>query len=101
MLSRSSSPLRYALCASVVVALAACASGPRGFGSDAAADAQLERHVKRGYAADHAYATTTASDTWTVDGETVAVSLIVPQGGDRHPLVVYLPGLGETVDAGL
>jgi len=90
------------LCAFVVVALAGCAgSGLRGFGRDAAGDAQVERHVKRGYAPDHAYATTATRETWTVDGEPIDVSLLAPSGDARHPLVVFLPGLGDAAESSL
>jgi len=91
-----------ALCALVVVALAACAgSGPHAFGGDAASDAVVERHVKRGYAPDRADATTAARETWTVDGEPIEVSLLAPSGDGRYPLVVFLPGLGDTAESAL
>ena len=96
--------MAHLLCTIVVaVLLTGCAStGTRGFArSGASADAEVERHVKRGYAADHTYATVAANDTWTIDGEPVAVSLLLPAGNDRFPLVVYLPGLGETAESGL
>ena len=91
-----------ALCAFVVVALAGCAgSGVRGFGRDTAGEAEVERHVKRGYAPDDAYATTATRETWTVDGEPIEVSLLGPVGDARHPLVVFLPGLGDTAESSL
>jgi len=64
-------------------------------------DAQVERHVKRGYAPDHAYATTATRETWTVDGEPIDVSLLAPSGDARHPLVVFLPGLGDAAESSL
>jgi len=93
---------RTALLCAIVVALAACAgAGPRGFGGNAAGDAEVERHVKRGYVPDRSYATTTAHDVWTVDGEPIEVSLLAPSGDSRYPLVVFLPGLGETAESAL
>ena len=96
--------LRQALCAVVVaVVLTGCAStGTRGFARNGASnDSEVERHVKRGYVSDHTYAMVVARDTWTIDGEPVAVLLMLPATNDRFPLVVYLPGLGETAESGL
>lgn len=82
--------------------LAGCAStGMRGFArNDTSSNAEVERHVKRGYVPDHAYATRASNETWTIDGEPVAVSLLLPATNDRFPLVVYLPG-ARIVQAGL
>ena len=97
------SPPAAALCALVVaVTLGGCAApGMHGFAGAASGDAEVERHVERGYAPDRAYSTAATHESWTIDGETVDVSLLLPTGNDRHPLVVFLPGLGETSDAGL
>ena len=40
-------------------------------------------------------------DTWTIDSEPVDVRLMVPAQGGSYPLVIYMPGLGESADAGL
>jgi len=104
---RSYSPislLRHALCAiAAAVVLVGCSSPvTRGFARDGgSSDAEVERHVKRGYVSDHAYATDTVDAAWTIDGEPIAVSLMLPAGNDRFPLVVYLPGLGENAQSGL
>jgi len=65
-----------------------------------AAEAAVERHVERGYLADRKYATVSTRDSWTIDGDTVDVSLIAPGGTQSLPLVVYLPGLGESSESG-
>lgn len=95
--------LRHALSAIIAaVVLVGCASGTGGLArNNASTDAEVARHVERGYVSDHAYATVTVNDTWTIDGEPVAVSLMLPAGNDRFPLVVYLPGLGETAESGM
>lgn len=92
-----------ALCALVVaVTLCGCAgSGVRGFAGATSNDAEVERHLKRGYVPDHAYSTAATRESWTIDGEPVDVSLLLPAGNDRYPLVVFLPGLGETSESGL
>jgi dienelactone hydrolase len=64
------------------------------------AEAALDRHVERGYHADRRYATVSARDTWKLGADVVDVTVIMPAGTDRFPLIVYLPGLGESSDAG-
>ncbi|MCV2360102.1 hypothetical protein LNV08_14075 [Paucibacter sp. TC2R-5] len=42
-----------------------------------------------------------ASQQWVVHGEPLSVTLAAPQGGSQSlPLLVYLPGLGESANAG-
>ena len=53
-----------------------------------------------GYVAEQRYATTTTRDSWTLGGEPVEVTLLRPPGSGPYPLVIYLPGLGESPNAG-
>ena len=102
--SSSTASLRHAWCAvAAVVVLVGCSTpGTRGFARDGgSSDAEVERHVKRGYVSDRVYATETVDGAWTIDGEPIALSLVLPAGNDRFPLVVYLPGLGENAQSGL
>ncbi|MGE5668910.1 MAG: alpha/beta hydrolase family protein [Betaproteobacteria bacterium] len=64
------------------------------------AEAAVERHQARGYLADRQHATVSARDTWKIGGDAVDVSLIAPAGTQTLPLVVYLPGLGESPESG-
>ena len=101
---RTISLRRVSFAVVAAVALVGCSStGTRGFARKnvAANDAAVERHVKRGYVSDRAYATVTVDETWTINGDPVGVSLMLPVGNDRFPLVVYLPGLGENAGSGL
>ena len=81
----------------VATALASCAL------PDArikAAEAAAARHVERGYRVDRRYATVSAHETWTMGADIVDVSVVMPAGTASFPLVVYLPGLGESSASG-
>jgi dienelactone hydrolase len=39
-------------------------------------------------------------ETWLRGDDEVTVSLLVPRGGPPSPLILYLPGLGESAEAG-
>jgi dienelactone hydrolase len=54
-----------------------------------------------GYAPDRHYQTISSRDLWTVAGDSVDVNLLVPAPPGVYPLVLYLPGLGQSPDAGL
>ena len=86
-------------------ALLGCAdSGPgrRGADRDKAATERAERLSASAYQPAEEFSLTLALQTWTVQGETLPVSLAFPGGSARGlPLVVYLPGLGESAQAGL
>jgi dienelactone hydrolase len=53
-----------------------------------------------GYKSEQRYATTSILEAWTLAGEPVEMTLVRPTGSDVFPLVIYLPGLGETSSAG-
>lgn len=75
--------------------LAGCAPAPPK--PDAARVSQFSGH---GYASDERYGVSTTLATWTIGAEGYDVALTVPEKAGRFPLVIYLPGLGETRDAG-
>ena len=79
----------------VSLALSGCASGP----STGAADAAAKRYAERGYIVEKRFATQLTHQTWTVGEQPFAVTLLIPEGASRFPLVLYLPGLGESADA--
>jgi hypothetical protein len=45
--------------------------------------------------------TVSSRETWKVGGEDLDVTLLVPTARGAYPLVIYLPGLGESSAAGL
>jgi hypothetical protein len=55
--------------------------------------------LDRGYVSKRHFATDASQDTWSFKDTTVNVSFIAPTASGAFPLVVYLPGLGESADA--
>lgn len=64
-------------------------------------DDDLPRFVRRGYNAGELAATDAFRETWPCGNDEVVLDFLLPQGGTPCPLVIYLPGLGEPVEAGL
>ena len=58
------------------------------------------RFTERGYTAATAATAEPHRDMWLRGDEEIVIELLVPQSANRSPLVVYLPGLGEPVEAG-
>jgi dienelactone hydrolase len=54
----------------------------------------------RGYQSDNRYTTTTAASRWNVGEYSFDIAWNLPATGSGLPLVVYLPGLGESRGAG-
>jgi pimeloyl-ACP methyl ester carboxylesterase len=89
--------LRVALCA-FALALPGCKSTPA---PPADPEATLQAAAEGGYAVHRRYDTATVHDTW-LDGETpLDVSFIGPTARGAFPLIIYMPGLGETASAGV
>ena len=79
------------------VALAGCRSAAP---APPKPELELQKLADRGYLGGRHYQTTALRETW-VDGEApLDVSLILPVGDGPFPLVIYLPGLGESAAAG-
>ncbi|MBI3148413.1 MAG: alpha/beta hydrolase [Betaproteobacteria bacterium] len=84
-------------------ALAGC-GGPRRWGGEEPgaerADAELRQFAARGYDS----AATSIAETWRerllFRDDEIAVELLAPRQGPPVPLVLYLPGMGETAAAG-
>lgn len=53
-----------------------------------------------GYSPAHAYQIESFSDNWLHDGQTLQVSLTAPTEPSIYPVIFYLPGLGESANAG-
>jgi dienelactone hydrolase len=84
--------------ASLVCSMTLGCASKSGGSLDAAA---VKPSADGGYVVNRRYETMSTRDTWTVDGDAVDVSLLVPAPSGAYPLVLYLPGLGELSDAGL
>lgn len=80
--------------------LVAMAAGCASDRSKAEAAATARRHHDSGYLAEHRFAFVQTLDTWALPSGPVDVAVLSPAGTGRHPLVVYMPGLGEPADAG-
>jgi dienelactone hydrolase len=86
----------------LLLLLSACASDSnRRPEPSAAAKAQAQQLAANGYQAAEQGSMSVAMQDWIVEGERLPVSLAWPGGGQALPLVVYLPGLGESAQAGL
>ena len=100
---RKRSTFLRAFCAAVtVLAVASCASSRmRDPARDRSSDAEIQRHVRNGYIVESRHTTASARDSWVIGGESVGVPLMLPSGTESYPLVVYLPGLGESTESGV
>jgi hypothetical protein len=57
------------------------------------------QHLSPGYLAEHHYAVALTRESWMLSGDTVDVTLMMPSGDGNFPLIVYLPGLGESAES--
>ncbi|KAB2923509.1 MAG: alpha/beta hydrolase [Dechloromonas sp.] len=85
----------------LMILLSSCSSLRR---SPSADDPFLRRYAERAYQPELRHAAEMVHENW-VSGDPAApgdipVRLAVPRTAGRHPLVVYLPGLGEPAEAG-
>jgi dienelactone hydrolase len=81
------------------VALLAACGGPRPAQREEI-DSELSRFVSRGYDPAVTVATYPFRATWQQGDEKIILDLLLPRGTVAAPLVIYLPGLGEPVQAG-
>jgi pimeloyl-ACP methyl ester carboxylesterase len=63
-------------------------------------DVRVKQFSGRGYLTDDRYSIATTFANWTVGEHSFDVAWTVPVSGDSLPVVVYLPGLGESRTAG-
>lgn len=63
-------------------------------------DAELARFASRGYESAAPTTSVTKQDVWKHGNEEIMIELLLPSNVAQAPLVIYLPGLGEPVDAG-
>ncbi len=57
-------------------------------------------HLAPGYMAEQRHAISTTRESWMLGNDTADVTLTMPSGEGSFPLVVYLPGMGESAEAG-
>jgi dienelactone hydrolase len=81
---------------SALLAVAGCTSRPPGGDEDAG----FKQFSRRGYEASVSSIAEPYRDIWLRGEDEIAVSLLVPRSSAPSPLVVYLPGMGESVEAG-
>lgn len=62
---------------------------------------QEQEAVSPGYRPDRKYATTTLRENWQDGDTTLDVALVAPSEPGVFPLVIYLPGLGESANGGV
>lgn len=83
--------------------LCGCGSAPPGGvrpaqrGED---DYEFSRFSRRGYEAAAAASAYPYRETWVYGDDEIQLNCLVPRGAEPSPLVVYLPGLGESAEAG-
>lgn len=93
-------PLWFAVFA-LALLVSGCTSQRRPATAD---DPEMRRYAERAYQPERRYVAETFSEGWlssdpAAPGE-IPVTLTLPREAGRYPLIVYLPGLGESVEAG-
>ena len=79
---------------------AACSSNPPVLTPEQRS-AKIEQQITEGgYAASRGYQIDTLEETWRHDGQSIGISLLTPKIPGVYPLIIYLPGLGESADGG-
>ena len=79
------------------VLLAGCSTQP----SSQPDEALVREFEAKGYAAIERDAVTSTTATWLVSGQAIRIVLAQPARAHSTPVVIYLPGLGESSEAGV
>lgn len=77
--------------------MAGCSSAPERQKVD---QAKVQQFATRGYDAGIDYATSTSKLSPTIGNDCCQIDLVQPNREGKYPLVIYLPGLGESSEAG-
>jgi hypothetical protein len=92
--------LAVAVVSTVLAIAAGCGSAPPAQERRAELD-QASRQVRqRGYLPERRYAVAEGRESWRIGDAVLDVAISVPADTGSYPLVVYLPGLGESADGG-
>ena len=89
----------------LIAAVLACACAGSLLGCHSAATARPsitapQQRSGSGYPVTRHEATASARDSWRVDHQPVDILLLAPAQAGHRPLIIYLPGLGESCTAG-
>jgi dienelactone hydrolase len=63
-------------------------------------DAEMKRFSEQGYSSASALTPEPHHEVWRRGDEVLDVNFLLPKSPDSLPLIIYLPGLGETAEAG-
>ncbi|HUJ88095.1 MAG TPA: hypothetical protein VLX30_14700 [Burkholderiales bacterium] len=90
---------RLALATAVALGVSACQSGPP---APPDPEPALQALAQSGYVSEPRYGTQALQETWDDGEQQLEVSFIAPAapGAAEVPLIVYLPGLGESTGSG-
>lgn len=91
--ARSALPLLLGL----TLALGGCSSSPD---KDAPPFISTQTYLKSAYSAQAHFKFASFDTRWAWDKHEVDVALLVPEGGQNLPVIIYLPGLGEGANGG-
>lgn len=94
------SPRKFSWLALLISALLLSSCAEHGQAARQAAADQSAALAASGYQAAESASLTLALQQWLVLGSQIQVNLAFPGSGQKLPLVVYLPGLGETAQGG-
>ena len=84
----------------VLVSLGLLVSACAGQGGPHGSDPSLHAPTGASYVSTEHTAVATSVDAWPIAGASVKVSLSTPRRAGAAPLIVYVPGLGESSEAG-
>ncbi len=89
--------IQGALATGCTALLMACSSSPEApeQGQD-----KLREYLNSAYQPAQRYLVQAGKANWTLGGDQVEVAWLVPKGKAQAPLIVYLPGLGESAEGG-
>ncbi len=87
--------------AAIALLLTGCAAAPKPVPQNP--QLELEKISSGGYVSKHRYKITTTQEVWQFDHTPLDISLTTPisSSNETFPLIVYLPGLGESVADGI
>ena len=83
--------------AAFIALLAGCSSSQKAIKVD---EARVKEFVQHGYDSGIDYEATTSKFLLKVDNEFNQVTVVQPIRNGKYPLIIYLPGLGESSEAG-
>jgi len=86
---------QYSLLALALLAGCASPSGP-----PRQQEAQVQQFAGKGYLSEEQFSLSTTSHQWTAAGHDLNFIASVPVRPGKYPLIIYLPGLGESRTAG-